>query len=127
MVRRVLDLLEKTVKSLEPSRLGRQSSLQMMECFVKIEKLGAAGKALCARQVCETGAWFDTGERSPAHLVAYLSGTTVGKACGVLESAERLAKLPATEAAWRAGKLSEAQWRRSPRRRSWTPTPSRSF
>jgi hypothetical protein len=33
----------------------------------------------------------------------------VGKACGVLESAERLEKLPATEAAWRAGKLSEAQ------------------
>jgi hypothetical protein len=109
MVKEVLELLEKVLTRLEPERLGRAASLQMCECFVKIEKLGAAGKALCALQAADSQAWWDTGRRSPAHWVAALSGTTVGRAVAVLDTAERIQKLPQAEAAYRKGKLSEIQ------------------
>jgi hypothetical protein len=81
----------------------------MCECFAKIEKLGAAGKALCALRAADSQAWWDTGRRSPAHWVAAVSGTTVGRAVAALDTAERIQKLPQAEAAYRKGKLSEIQ------------------
>ena len=54
-------------------------------------------------------AWYDSCERSPAHYMAKSSGTTVGRAVSVLETAEMLKELPATEQAFRQGKLSESQ------------------
>ena len=74
MVRQVLKRLERVLAQLDAKRLGREASVQMFQCFAKIEKLGAAGKALCAHQVSESGAWFDTGQRSPAHFVASVAG-----------------------------------------------------
>jgi hypothetical protein len=71
--------------------------------------VGAAGKALCGLRVADTQAWYRIGGRSPAHCIAKVAGTTVGRACSVLQTAELLPKLPATEAAYRAGKLSEPQ------------------
>ncbi len=109
MVKQAMKLLEQAVGELEPERLGREESVQLFQCFVKIERLGAAGKALCARQVADTDAWYQIGGRSPAHCIASVTGTTVGQACTVLQTAELLPKLPATEAAYRAGKLSEPQ------------------
>jgi hypothetical protein len=74
-----------------------------------VERLGAAGKALAARQVADSGAWWDTGERSPAHWMAAVAGTSVGRAVAVLQTAELLESLPDTEAAYRRGDLSEPQ------------------
>jgi len=109
LVKKVLRLLERAVKQLEPERLGREASLQMFECFCRIERLGSAGKALCSRRVAGSGAWMDTSNRSPAHWMASVAGTTVGRAVAVLETAETLQSLPTTEAAYRKGKLSEPQ------------------
>lgn len=109
LVKNVLRLLESALDQLDPERLGREASLQMFECFCRIERLGAAGKALCSRRVAGSSAWIDTCERSPAHLVASVAGTTVGRAVAVLQTAETLQHLPATEAAFRKGKLSEPQ------------------
>ncbi|MEX2553615.1 MAG: DUF222 domain-containing protein [Actinomycetota bacterium] len=109
LVKNVLRLLERALDQLDPERLGREASLQMFECFCRIERLGAAGKALCSRRVAGSNAWIDTCERSPAHLVASVAGTTVGRAAAVLDTADLLQNLPATEAAYRKGKLSEPQ------------------
>jgi hypothetical protein len=109
LVKNTLELLERALKQLDPERLGREASLQMFECFSRIERLGAAGKALCSRRVAGSNAWFDTCERSPAHWMASVAGTTVGRAVAVLQTAEVLGHLPATEAAYRRGMLSEPQ------------------
>jgi hypothetical protein len=109
LVKNVLRLLERALKQLEPERLGKEASLQMFECFCRIERLSCAGKALCSRRVADSGAWYDTYQRSPAHWMAGVAGTTVGRAVAVLETAEILEQLPATEAAYRQGKLSQPQ------------------
>lgn len=93
LVKNVLRLLERALDQLDPERLGREASLQMFECFCRIERLGAAGKALCSRRVAGSNAWFDTCERSPAHLMASVAGTTVGRAVAVLQTAETLQHL----------------------------------
>ncbi len=108
-VKQALQLLEQAVGQLEPHRLGGATSVQMLECFCRLEKLASAGKALCALQVADCNAWWDTGHRSPAHLLAQISGTTVGRACEVIQTAELMQKLPQAGAAYRAGRLSERQ------------------
>ncbi|MEA2826879.1 MAG: hypothetical protein QOG43_1318, partial [Actinomycetota bacterium] len=68
-----------------------------------------AGKALCARQMAATQAWFSTGHRSPCHLMADATGTSVRHAVDVLEAAEAMRALPATEDKFRSGSLTERQ------------------
>jgi hypothetical protein len=109
VVKQAMKLLEGAVGQLDPERLGKAASLQLFECFSKIEKLAAAGKALCGLRAADSQAWLYTGRRSPAHYVAAVAGTTVGRACAVLDTAERIQKLPGAEAAYRRDKLSEIQ------------------
>ena len=101
--------LESFVESLDPESLTGEESLAALERFCRAEKLCAAGKALASRQVAASNAWFGSLERSPAHLVAKASGSPVGRAASVLETAEVLKQLPGTERAFRAGRLSESQ------------------
>ncbi|MGQ0678045.1 MAG: DUF222 domain-containing protein [Actinomycetota bacterium] len=108
-IKKALELLEFAVGQLDPGRLGRDASVQMFECFAKIERLGAAGKAMCGLRVAESNAWFDTGERSPAHWMASVAGTSIGRAVAVLNTAAAVTRLPATQEAFRQGKLSERQ------------------
>jgi hypothetical protein len=109
LVKNAMRLLQTALKRLDPELLGREASIQMFECFATVERLGAAGKALCARRVAGSGAWMQTCNRSPAHWMASVAGTSVGRAASVLDTAEVLERLPATEAAYRKGKLSEPQ------------------
>ncbi len=53
--------------------------------------------------------WRDAGHRSAAHWVAETTGETVGAAARTLETARALEELPETDAAFRAGGLSETQ------------------
>lgn len=53
--------------------------------------------------------WRDGGHRSAAHWVAATTGETVGAAARTLETARALEQLPETDAAFRAGGLSERQ------------------
>jgi hypothetical protein len=64
---------------------------------------------LMARRVDETGAWRKSGHPSAAHWVAESTGATVGAAARTLETARALDALPDTDAAFRAGHLSEVQ------------------
>ncbi len=55
--------------------------------------------------------WADDGARSPAEWIARATGAPMGQTIGMLETADRLGELPATEAALRDGTLSAGQAR----------------
>jgi len=102
-------ILQEVVNDLDPEVLEPAFARRLVESFAKIEGIAAAGKTLAARRVVTSGSWRLTGERTAAHWMANRTGTSVGQAIGVLETAERLAELPATDKAARAGRLSQVQ------------------
>ncbi|HYI45166.1 MAG TPA: DUF222 domain-containing protein [Actinomycetota bacterium] len=108
-VDRALGLLKEAVAELEPEVLEARSAAKLAQDFGYIERLGAAGKALAARRVADSGVWKRDGSRSPGHWLAKRTGESVGKAVSTIETAQRLSELPQTEAAVRRGKLSETQ------------------
>ena len=66
-------------------------------------------KTLLARRVAEAGVWRDDGSRTAAVWLSEQTGTTIGAAQQVLDTARALEELPATEAALRSGELSAVQ------------------
>jgi len=108
-VAKATELLRAAVGGLDPEVLEGASAIKLVEAFAEAERLGAAGKALAARRVADSGAWRTSGEKSAAHWMAAATKTSVGAAVTTLETAGRLSELPRTEAAVRAGRLSEAQ------------------
>lgn len=105
----VVEALREAVRLFEPRTLGGGPAVSALKLFAEVERLGSAGKALAARRVEETRAWQQSGTRSAAHFVASTAGSSVRSAVVSLETARRLEHLPATAAALREGKLSEAQ------------------
>jgi hypothetical protein len=103
------DALQEAVQNLDSEVLEPSQARNLVEVFSTIERLAAAGKGLAARRVASSGLWRETGERSPAHWMARSTRTSVGHAVAILETAERIADLPGTQAALREGKLSEVQ------------------
>jgi hypothetical protein len=110
-IRTAIDALEAVVRDLEPGIVDGPGATRLMELFVRGEHVCAAGKALATRRVAETGAYRDAGQRSAGHLLAAVSGVSVGAADALVRTVERLDDLPATNEAFRAGQLSEAQAR----------------
>ena len=108
-VKQARRLLKDAIAELDPDVLEAKSAARLVEDFAEIERLAAAGKALAARRMATSGVWRKDGARSAAHWLARHTGTTVGHAVATIETAQRLAELPATEKAVRTGKLSEVQ------------------
>ena len=108
-VRNAVAVLEASARALEPWRLDSCDAVALVEVAAHGERVCAAIKGFAARRVDETKAWRDEGHRSAAHWVAETTGATVGAATRTLETARALEALPATEEAFRAGKLSETQ------------------
>jgi Domain of unknown function (DUF222)/HNH endonuclease len=106
---RAVETLEMASRDLEPGVLEGRDAARLLEVVARGERLCAAMKARLARRVDQTRVWRDAGHRSAAHFVAATTGTTVGAASRTLETARALDELPATEAAFRAGELSETQ------------------
>jgi hypothetical protein len=105
-----VEQLRRLVDEVEPDRFDGAGARTLVELFGEVERLGAAGKALAARQVIATGAWKHGGaHRDAASWLSAATGTTVGAAKATLDTAARLRELPATEAALRTGALSVAQ------------------
>lgn len=92
------------VETLDPGRAE-----ELVSVFAEVERLGAAGKALCAKRVADTGAWQRSGERSAADWLAKTTGTSVGAARGALDTASDVAAAPAVDDAFRSGRLSPPQ------------------
>jgi hypothetical protein len=112
----MFDLLERAtttvrqlVAGLEPERLAPADAVRLVELLGALERVAAAGRALAAVRVADSGAWKSSGQHSAAHWLAAASGTSVGHAATALESARRLRDLPAVDAAARSGALSLAQ------------------
>ncbi len=101
--------LESVSRALDPSCLDGGTAAALVEVAARGERICAAIKALGARRVEETNAWREGGHRSAAHWVAETTGKTVGAAGRTLETARALDQLPETDAAFRAGQLSEVQ------------------
>jgi len=101
--------LRQLVERLDPEVLEPAFATTLVEDFAFMQNLCAAGKALAARRVASSGAWQAQGDRTPAHWMARKTGSSVGQAAGILETAKRLEDLSGTDQAVRAGKLSETQ------------------
>ncbi len=109
-VREASAQVEAVVGALDPDVLEPTVASEYVEAFAKLERQAAAGKALAARRVAATGVWKrEGGHRAAADWLARVSGTSVRQAAETLETADRVAELPATEAALRSGELSPAQ------------------
>ena len=90
-VREASAQVEAVVGSLDADVLDPSVASDYVEVFAKLERLAAAGKALAARRVAATGAWKRDGARDAAGWLAKKSGTSVGQAAQVLDTAARAA------------------------------------
>jgi Domain of unknown function (DUF222) len=108
-VRGAVSQLEEVLRDLDPGRVDGRDAAELLDVFARGERLCAAAKTLLARRVAETGVWREGGHRSAAHWVAETTGETVGAACRAIETARALGELRETDAAFRAGDLSETQ------------------
>jgi hypothetical protein len=108
-VRESVESLRRFVAGFDPAALDGAQARELAEQLAELERLAGAGRTLAAKRVAETAAWAGGGFRDAGAWLASVAGTTVGKARATIETAERLERLPATESALRAGRLSDAQ------------------
>ena len=108
-VRAAVATLKVVVRDFEPRVVDGHDARTLVELFAKVERLGAAGKALAARRVSETGTFRQSGHKTAGQYLAEVSGTTVGAAEAAIRSAERLDELPVANESFRNGELSEVQ------------------
>lgn len=105
------DELARWVAELEPRLYAGPDACALLGTISDIKRLAGAAEMLLAKQVAETDAWRGNGDRSAAHWFAKRAGISVGEAKATLETADKLADLPRTAEAFRAGKLSGQQAR----------------
>jgi hypothetical protein len=108
-VERAVDELRESVRELEPARMTTSDAAQFFDVYSAGKKVCGAGETLVAPRATEIGRWKEEGHRSPASWIAEKSGTGLGEAMGLLETAERLESLPETTDALRRGELSAQQ------------------
>ena len=110
VLRASIESLGTLVATLDPAALNGVQAKELVEEFAQVERLASAGRTLVAARLCETGAWANDGPfRDAGAWMASVTGSTVGRAKATLETSTRLASLPATDSAFRAGSLSEVQ------------------
>lgn len=103
--------LQSVVRALDPSVLEPRDAERLVTVLGRVERMAAAGKALCAKRVAESGAWRASGARSEADWLARVTGETVGVARRTLDTVGQLEGLEAAAAAFRSGRLSGPQAR----------------
>ncbi len=106
---RGVKLLEEALQALDPETLDPRYAVDLVRIFSKAEKLSAAGKALAASRVATSGTWQSGGDRSAAHFIARATGDSVAASVSAIETATRMKDLSQTDAAFRSGKLTQAQ------------------
>jgi hypothetical protein len=107
----VRDGLATWVAELEPSLYAGADARTLLDVMSDIKRLAGAAELLLAKRVAETAEWNGASDRSAAHWLAKRTGTSVGEAKARLETVEKLADLPQTAEAFRAGRLSDQQVR----------------
>jgi hypothetical protein len=88
--------------------LGREAS-RVVDHATALRNMADTLAAQAAARAEDCGAWQRTGDRSPAHHLARISGMTVGAAIQAMDTARRLEDLPQVKAAAVHGRLSAQQ------------------
>ena len=99
------------VAGFEVDGLDAHEAAQVVEDCAEAERLLAALRVMAALTLEDKALWRREGFRSVGHWMASKTGTAPGTAIASLEMAGRLADLPMVAAAFRDGRLSEAQAR----------------
>jgi hypothetical protein len=105
----ILASLRAVVAELDVGSVSPADAVGLVDWFAEVERLGAAGKVLAAGRVADAEPYLVSGDRSMADWLAKRTGSTVSEARSVLDTAQRLAQAPVTDAAFRAGELSVKQ------------------
>jgi len=95
--------------SCAPGETTGAEAAELVEVFVELERAGAAGKAIFARRVEETGAHTAGGFRDAVDWLSRVAGETKGQSLGMLKAARSLDHLPRLRDAFVAGALSPTQ------------------
>lgn len=109
LVEKAQAALEQVAAELEPARLAGDESLALVRAMGTVVKVAEAICGMAALQVDATGAHRQVGDRSSVDTVAKAFGIHHGTARRLVETAAKVAALPATEAALRAGRISMRQ------------------
>jgi hypothetical protein len=107
----VREVMAEWLRDLEPAQYSSVDARRVLDVVADMKRLAAAAETLFAKRVAETEGWKGDGDRSAAHWLARRIGTSVAEAKAKLDVADRLADLPATAEAFRAGRLSDQQAR----------------
>ncbi len=100
------------VSGLEPRVYAGDEARRLLDVVLRVKRLASAAETLLAARVAETDAWREgSTDRSAAHWLARRCGISIADAKAKLDTADKLAELPATAEALRAGRLSDQQAR----------------
>ena len=104
-------LVRSEVAGFDPQGLDATDAARVVECCSEAERLFAALRVVAAATLEDKALWRREGFRSVAAWMAAKTGTPVGTAIATMEMVDQLDRLPETMAAFRDGRLSEAQAR----------------
>jgi len=97
------------VQGLEPDLVTPARAAELYRLFGQLARTASAGQTILAARAAKSDRWKKEGHRSAASWMARTSGTGVGEAATMLQTAERLESLPGTTEALRHGALSQSQ------------------
>src|SRR6266550_6117459 len=109
VVRWVRERLEKLASDFDPGSLTGEQAVWLVEQLGAIRRLIDGMLAKAAKRVDDTHAHKSSGDRDAAGLCARAVGVGVREARRAIETAEKLERLSATDAAVRDGSLSARQ------------------
>jgi len=103
------ELTAEIASAFDPTGLVPLEAKETLEDLSAVAKMSGTLVALAAKQVSDASAYERGQDRSADHFVSRTPGTSVRSARDLLETAEALRSLPATETAARRGELSGDQ------------------
>jgi hypothetical protein len=106
LLERALADIRHVAADLEPRTITSAEAAELIQIATRIEQGGAALKLLLAPRLRDDVSWRREGHRSAASWLAAKSGTSLGQAVGMIETAEKLQDLEKTTEALRLGDIS---------------------
>jgi len=112
MCERLADLaqaLQAYSSSFDAALLMGSEASRVVTLAATIKNIAATLEASAATRAEDCGAWARSGDKSPAHHLARVSGTTVGEAMAAMDTARKMASLLHLKKAADQGKVSAKQ------------------
>jgi hypothetical protein len=95
--------------SFDAGLLSGSEASRVVTLAATIKNIAASLEARAATRAEDCGAWARSGDKSPAHHLARVSGTTVGEAMAAMDTARKMEALPQLKQAADQGKVSAKQ------------------